>query len=480
MPPTRTNTPREPQNEEATPTARHNERLFTTTDQNRPERAFLATVEATREESLWSADDSLSELASLARTAGAEVLGTMVQRLRSPDQATYLGKGRANELAQLRRELDFDLVIVDDELSPSQQRNLEEIVEARVIDRTALILDIFAQHAHTREGQLQVELAQLQYRLPRLVGRGREMTRIGGGSRGSGGGGVGGAIGVRGPGETKLEIGRRRIRTRIAELRRELEAIREHRGQRRRQRASKAIPVVAIVGYTNAGKSTLFNKLTDASVLAENKLFATLDPTTRHVVLPSHGEVLMTDTVGFIQKLPTSLVAAFRATLEEVIEADILLEVVDITHENAIEQSETVNDVLAELGAIDKPRVTALNKIDLLADPQQIDTALFPNAAPVSALTGEGLRELLQTVGEVIAEGMVPVRLRIPFDHGELTEIFHRRGHVVEERQDADGVYLRGGLPAALLGMFAPYRLGSFREGARRPHGRDLATAKAE
>ena len=423
---------------------------------------------------MWSADDSLSELASLARTAGAEVLGTMAQRLRSPDQTTYLGKGRANELAQLQRELDFDLVIVDDELSPSQQRNLEEIVDARVIDRTALILDIFAQHAHTREGQVQVELAQLQYRLPRLAGRGREMTRIGGGSRGSGGGGVGGAIGVRGPGETKLEIDRRRIRSRIAELRRELETIREHRGQRRRERTSKAIPVVAIVGYTNAGKSTLFNKLTDAGVLAENKLFATLDPTTRQVILPSHGEVLMTDTVGVIQKLPTSLVAAFRATLEEVIEADILLEVVDITHENAIEQSETVSDVLAELGAEDKPRVTALNKIDLLSDPTQLDTSLFPNAVPVSALAGSNLRELLVMVGEVIAAGMIPVRVRIPFDRGDLTEIFHRRGHVVEEQQDADGTVLRGGLPRPLLGMFAPYRLGSFPE-RRRPRPRDLA-----
>ena len=480
MPPLSGERPSDSISEEAASTTKHNEQLFTTSEQNRPERAYLAAVEATGEDTLWSADDSMSELASLARTAGAEVLGSMIQRLRSPDQTTYLGKGRANELAQLKREMDFDLVIVDDELSPSQQRNLEEIVDARVIDRTALILDIFAQHAHTREGQLQVELAQLQYRLPRLVGRGREMTRIGGGSRGSGGGGVGGAIGVRGPGETKLEIDRRRIRTRIAELRRELESIREHRGQRRRQRSSKAIPVVAIVGYTNAGKSTLFNKLTDAGVLAENKLFATLDPTTRHVILPSHGEVLMTDTVGFIQKLPTSLVAAFRATLEEVIEADILLEVVDITHENAIEQSQTVDDVLSELGAADKPRVTALNKVDLLADPQQVDTALFPNAAPVSALTGAGLRELLEIVGEVIAEGMVPVRLRIPYEHGELTEIFHRRGHVVEERQDADGAYLRGGLPPALLGMFAPYRLGSFPERIRRPRARNLAAAEAD
>src|SRR5262249_940657 len=281
----------------------------------------------TSEDALWDADDSLAELASLARTAGAEVAGTLIQRLRTPDPATYLGKGRANELTQLHAELDFDLVILDDEISPSQQRHLEEITGVRVIDRTALILDIFAQHAHTREGQLQVELAQLEYRLPRLTGRGRDLSRVGGGSRGATGG-VGGAIGVRGPGETKLEVDRRRIRSRIAELRRELEAVRQQRSLLRQRRSAQAIPVVPIVGYRNAGKSTLFNTLTSAGVIAEDKLFATLDPTTRHITLPTGQEVLATDTVGFIQKLPTNLVAAFRATLEEVVEADILLEVV--------------------------------------------------------------------------------------------------------------------------------------------------------
>jgi GTP-binding protein HflX len=416
-------------------------------------------VETNREDALWDVEDSLSELASLAGTAGAEVLGTMAQRMRSPDPTTYLGKGRANELAQLHEELGFDLVIVDDELSPSQQRNLEEIVGARVIDRTALILDIFAQHARTREGQLQVELAQLEYRLPRLTGRGRAMSRVGGGSRGSGGGGVGGAIGVRGPGETKLEIDRRRIRSRIAELKRELEQVREHRGQLRQQRSAKAIPVVAIVGYTNAGKSTLFNTLTSAGVVAENKLFATLDPTTRHITLPNHTEVLLTDTVGFIQKLPTSLVAAFRATLEEVVEADVLLEVVDVTHVNAIEQSQTVNDVLAELGAADKPRVTALNKIDLLADPTAVDTVLYPNAVPVSAMTGQNLRELLERVGQVIAERMVPVRVRLPFDRGDLVEAFHRRGSVESEKQEAEGTLIVGALPQPLMGVYSPYRV---------------------
>lgn len=443
---------------EEQPTAK-NERLVSVAADNRPERAFLAAVETQGEDALWSVDDSLAELASLARTAGAEVVGTMAQRLRSPDPTTYLGKGRAHELAELRQQLGFDLVILDDELSPSQQRNLEDLTGARVIDRTALILDIFAQHARTREGQLQVELAQLEYRLPRLTGRGRDLSRVGGGSRGSGGGGVGGAIGVRGPGETKLEIDRRRIRSRIAELKRELDTVRQQRSLHRRQRSAQAIPVVAIVGYTNAGKSTLFNTLTSAGVLAENRLFATLDPTTRHITLPTHQEALMTDTVGFIQKLPTDLVAAFRGTLEEVVEADILLEVVDVTHENAIEQSETVNDVLAELGAADKPRVTALNKIDLLSDPTDVDTSLYPNAVPVSAVTGQNLKELLLRVGEVLAERMVEVRVLVPFERGDLVEAFHRRGHVTEEHQETDGTALAGALPLPLLGVFAPYRV---------------------
>ncbi len=299
-------------------------------------------VESEEDEGLWSAEDSLSELGTLANTAGAEVVGKMIQRLRHPDVATYLGKGRTQELSDLRKHLGLDLVIFDDELSPSQQRNLEKLLDARVIDRTALILDIFAQHAHTREGRLQVELAQLEYRLPRLSGRGIELSRLGGGSRSAGAGGVGGAIGVRGTGETKLEIDRRRIRSRIAELQEEIEGVREQRMLHREQRAAQSISVVAVVGYTNAGKSTLFNALTQAEVLVEDKLFATLDPTTRHLLLPGNQEVLLTDTVGFIQKLPTRLIAAFRATLEEVTDADLLLEVVDISHENAIEQSETV------------------------------------------------------------------------------------------------------------------------------------------
>ena len=400
----------------------------------------------------------MNELAQLSRTAGADVVGSMIQRLRRPDTATYLGKGRAGDLVGLRQELQFDLVIMDDELTAAQQRNLEDLTGVRVIDRTALILDIFAQHAHTREGQLQVELAQLEYRLPRLSGRGHGMSRLGGGSRGASGG-AGGAIGARGPGETKLEIDRRRIRARIAELRRELEGVRQQRNVMRSQRTAQLIPTVAIVGYTNAGKSTLFNALTSSDVVAENKLFATLDPTTRYVQLPTHQEVLVTDTVGFIQKLPTSLVAAFRATLEEVTEANILLEVVDITHENAIEQSQTVNDVLAELGASGKQRVTALNKVDQLSDPAEVDTTLYPNAVPVSALTGFGLKALLLSVSEVIAGSLDPVHVLVPFERGDLVEIFHRRGHIASERPELEGTLIEGELPHALLALFKPYRL---------------------
>ncbi|MBX5449139.1 GTPase HflX [Thermogemmatispora sp.] len=422
-----------------------------------PERAFLVAVESERQETLWSAEDSLKELEALARTAGAEVVGKLLQRLRHPDPATYLGKGKVQELAALEQELGFDLVIFDDELSPSQQRNLEKALNARVIDRTTLILDIFAQHARTREGRLQVELAQLEYRLPRLSGRGAELSQQAGGSLGAAG--VGGAIGVRGPGETRLEIDRRRIRNRLAELRRELEEVREQRALHRRQREALTMPVVAVVGYTNAGKSTLFNVLSQADVLVENKLFATLDPTTRRVVLPGNQEILLTDTVGFIQRLPTRLVAAFRATLEEVVDADVLLEVVDVSHENAIEQSETVNEVLRELEAHEKPRVTALNKIDLLPDPDRVDPSLYPNAVVISALRGWGLEALREKLAQVVAEQMIPLQVLVPYARGDLVELFHRRGRVEIEEHRAEGTLLVGRLPSALTGYYEPYRL---------------------
>jgi GTPase len=435
-------------------TAKQN-RLTDMSSREGHEHAFLVAVDQDESESLWSVEDSLSELGTLARTAGAEIVGALIQRLRHPDVATYIGKGRAQELRDTEKELGFDIVIFDDELSPSQQRNLEKMLDARVIDRTALILDIFAQHARTREGCLQVELAQLEYRLPRLAGRGVELSRQAGGSRSAGAGGVGGAIGVRGPGETKLEIDRRRIRSRIAELREEIEGVREQRTIHRRQRAAQAIPVVAVVGYTNAGKSTLFNTLTEAEVLTENKLFATLDPTTRLITLPGNQEALLTDTVGFIQKLPTRLIAAFRATLEEVIDADLLLEVVDISHENAIEQNETVNEVLHELEAGEKPRVTALNKIDLLDNPSEADTSLYPQAVAVSALQKVGLDALLAQIAQALAASMEEIQVIIPYNKSELVELFHRRGRVEQEEHRSNGTFIAGRIPHSLLKYFA-------------------------
>jgi GTP-binding protein HflX len=265
---------------------------------------------------------------------------------------------------------------------------------------------------------------------------------------------------VRGPGETKLEIDRRRIRSRIAEVRRSLEGVRQQRAQQRRQRAAQAIPTVAIVGYTNAGKSTLFNALTSARVTAENKLFATLDPTTRQVALPGGQQILLSDTVGFIQKLPTTLVAAFRATLEEVVEADALLEVVDATHENAVEQSQTVNDVLEELGASDKPRITALNKIDLLADPAtSLDTTIYPNAVAVSAITGHGLEALLAKIGEVLTEDMLYLRALVPYSRGDLLEQWRRRGRVLRQNETEEGTRVEGLAPRSVAALLAPYRL---------------------
>ncbi|MGQ9572289.1 MAG: GTPase HflX [Dehalococcoidia bacterium] len=360
-----------------------------------------------RSDSRWATESSLEELAQLALTAGAEVVGRSIQRLERPTSAYYVGRGKVQELASLRHRLGYTTVIFDDELSPSQQRNLEDALEVKILDRTALILDIFAQHARTREGALQVELAQHEYLLPRLPGQWTHLERLEG------------AIGTRGPGETQLETDRRLIRGRIQRLKRQLEEVRRQRALYRRRRARQGVPVVSLVGYTNAGKSTLMRALSGADVLVEDKLFATLDPVTRRVALPQGGAFLLTDTVGFIQKLPTQLVAAFRATLEELAEASLLLHVVDITHPDAAEQAQTVEDTLADLGLADKPRITVLNKADLICGLDglpiegleslgEVRASLRcwrPDALLVSAVKGWGLSELLGRIEAALGLG---------------------------------------------------------------------------
>jgi GTP-binding protein HflX len=378
------------------------------------ERAYLVAVEP-KQQGSWTTQSSLDELAQLTETASAQVVGRTLQRLDRPNPATYIGKGKLEEIAALRQETPYDLVVFDDELSPTQQRNLEGALQAKVIDRTALILDIFAHRAHTREGRLQVELAQHEYLLPRLAGQWSHLERLGGG------------IGTRGPGESQLETDRRLIRRRIGRLRDQIEEVRRHRQLYRRRRAKQGVSVVALVGYTNAGKSTLMNTLSGAGVLAEDRLFATLDPITRRVGLPGGGHFLMTDTVGFIQKLPTELVAAFRATLEELADADLLLHVVDITHPNAAEQAETVEETLADLEVDTKPRLTLLNKVDLLetqtgesvcslADLQVLSTELArtrPDALLISGERGWGMDALLDRIDQALHDPAAIARGRM-------------------------------------------------------------------
>ncbi|AQU03073.1 GTPase HflX [Dehalococcoides mccartyi] len=320
-----------------------------------PEKAVLVAVD-TDNNANWSIEDSLDELAQLVLTAGATVVGRLTQKLQAPARNSYLGKGKLDELVELKKELGYNLVIFDDELSPIQQRLLEEALGVKVIDRVALILDIFAKHAHTREGQLQVELAQMQYILPRLAGQWSHLERLGGG------------IGTRGPGESQLETDKRIIRTKIRNLQEQLDDVTTHRDLYRERRRMRGVPVVSLVGYTNSGKSSLLNAVVKADVLAENKLFATLDPTTRRMYINGLGNVLLTDTVGFIRKLPPAIVKAFRATLEEINQADLLVHVVDITAKNAFEQCQTVEKILGDMGVADKPRLTAMNKIDLKLD----------------------------------------------------------------------------------------------------------------
>lgn len=408
---------------------------------------------------LLTIEDSLQELARLADTAGLDVVGQTFQRLDKPDQATYIGAGKVEEVKTVATELDANVILFDDELEPRHQRELEEIFgeDVKVIDRTALILDIFAQHAHTREGKLQVELAQLEYRVPRLTRMWTHLARQAGGRAG----GQGGGVGVRGPGETQLEVDRREISRRISIIKEELETVRARREQHRAKRQQTELMVVAIVGYTNAGKSTLLNKISRADVLSADMLFATLDPTTRKVVMPNGRELLFTDTVGFIQKLPTQIVAAFRATLEEIREADLLLHVVDVTHPHVVAQVESVEDTLAELEVDHLPMVVALNKIDQLPEGSDIETVLDIQVPTVrvSAVTGEGIDTLLLAIEAATVRLFEEVRVLLPYQRGDLLSLLYERGQVDGEEHGQDGVRVYGRLPQRLIPYFEPYRI---------------------
>ena len=399
------------------------------------------------------AEQSLEELSGLADAAGAAVVLRMLQERAKPDAATFIGSGKVTSLAAACAEADVDVVIFDNELTPAQLRLLEERLERKVIDRTQLILDIFARRARTREGKWQVELAQLKYLLPRLVGSGTALSRLGGG------------IGTRGPGETKLEMDRRRIRARIAQLRREIDEIRRAREGHRQLRRRRALPLVALVGYTNVGKSTLLNALTRSDAYAANVLFATLDPLTRRVRLPRGQEVLLSDTVGFIAKLPTTVVAAFCATLEELDEADLLLHVVDLTNPHAAEQNAIVHEVLDDLELGEKRVLTVINKVDALvpADtaeapgPEDVGLPPSPDVILTSALRGWGLDELLERIETVLAAEQPIVEVAIPYSESRLVNLFRRRGRVISERYTEDGTVLRGQMPRTIERAFAPY-----------------------
>ena len=406
--------------------------------------------------SVEQAERSVEELRRLAETAGAEVLDAMVQRRARPDAGTFIGKGKAKELAATVKALGADTVIMDDELSPGQLRHLEELVDAKVIDRTVLILDIFAQHATSREGKAQVELAQLNYMLPRLRGWGESLTRVGSGM------GSGGPIGTRGPGETKMEVDRRRIRRRITKLRRDLVDMARTRDVKRRGRERAGVPAVALVGYTNAGKSTLLNRLSGAGVLVENKLFSTLDPTTRRLDLPGGRAATFTDTVGFIAKLPHDLVEAFKSTLEEVARADLIVHLVDAAQPDPGGQMAAVRSVLGEVGAADVPELLVLNKVDLLDEVSRARLArLLPGVPMLSAATGEGVDELLAAIAARLPHPEVELTALVPYERGDLVDRAHREGEILEIDHLAEGTRIRLRAPAALAHALDDYRLGS-------------------
>jgi len=396
---------------------------------------------------------SLDELSQLVDTAGADEVGRIVQRRRAPDPPTYVGKGKAEELRELALATDCDTVVFDNELTPAQQRNLEKLLGRTAIDRTAVILDIFAQNAHSQEGKAQVELALLKYRLPRIRGRGVALSQQAGGM--SAGGGA--RIGTRGPGETQLEVDRRRITRRIHKLEAELRELAKHRETQRKAQHRSRLQRVAIVGYTNAGKSTLLNRLTDAGVLVEDRLFATLDATTRRLDLPGGEPVLLSDTVGFIRKLPHDLVEAFKSTLSVAADADLLVHVVDSSAVDVEGNIRAVRTVLEEIGAGEVPELLAFNKADLAPDEAARLARTHEGSVAFSAATGAGVPELLQTVADRLRAMTNVVELVIPFDRGDLLAALHREGEVLSEAADADAMRLRVRLDEAALGQFVDY-----------------------
>lgn len=386
------------------------------------------------------AEDSVAELAELAKTAGAAVAGTLIQKREQIHPGTYVGTGKVAELAELAERTAATGIVCDDELTPTQLKNLERMLDTKVMDRTLLILDIFAARATTSEGKIQVELAQLRYRLSRLTGLGRSMSRLGGG------------IGTRGPGEKKLETDRRLIKDRIAQLNRELKEVQKHRETQRAKREKSHVPVAAIVGYTNAGKSTLLNRLTDAAVLAEDKLFATLDPTTRMLALPGRQEILLTDTVGFIRKLPHHLIEAFRSTLEEAKHADYILHVVDASNPQREKQMHIVYDTLYRLGVQEKPIITLFNKQDIVTDREPLRDFKADYTLPVTAKTGEGFEELKELLCKLLRDKKVLVEQTLPYGEGGVLEQIRRQGELLEEEYRPEGIYIRAYVTPELYG----------------------------